>query len=199
MAKILQMFFVLLMECFFAGCSSSKMSYVSASSHIKEKCEIRSIAMNPSGGLLGDAIAMNLAARGYHVYDTQQSSSLFARLNMNELEVSSNQDYEKLRKNGVDAYLFVRSSAGSDGLPQDATVRLNRTTDGKLLLGITWSNGWGGQEGSISDRSMRKNLAEAADQITKGLVKGLPCLANSSNETVLEDLATVGMEVVIYE
>jgi len=153
-----------------------------------EKCEIHSIAMNPSGGLLGDAIAMNLAARGYNVYDTQQSSSLFTRLNMNELEVSSEQDFDRLKKQGVDAYLFIRSSCGPDGMPENATVRLNRTRDGKLLVGITWSNGWGGQQGSMADRTMRKNLAETADEITKGLIKGLPCPDKTTGNIFLDDL-----------
>ena len=140
---------------------------------------------------------MNLAARGFNVYDTQQSSNLFARLNMNELEVSSKQDFGKLKERGVDAYLFVRSSCGPDGMPENVTVRLNRTSDGKLLVGITWSNGWGGQQGSIADRQMRKNLAETADEITKGLVKGLPCPDSATGAMLLDDLPG-GLELQIH-
>ena len=174
------------------------MSYTSNTNSVIRKCDVQSIAMNPSGGLIGDAIAVNLSSRGYNVYDTQQSSTLFARLNMNELEVSSQQDFLKLKERGVDAYLFVRSSSGEDGMPENVTVRLNRTSDGKLLVGITWSNGWGGQQGSIADRTMRKNLAQAADEITKGLMKCLPCLGNTT-ENILSDELPANMEMQIYK
>ena len=64
---------------------------------------------------------------------------------------------------------------GLVGRLYSATVRLHRTSDGKLLVGLNWSNGWGGQEGSVCDRTMRKNLTQAATEISQKLIKAMPC------------------------
>jgi len=78
-----------------------------------------------------------------------------------------------LKGQGIDVYLSIKSAAAYDGLPQSASVRINSTSDGKVVGGCSWQNGWGGQAGSIMDRTMRKDITAAAVEITNILVKQL--------------------------
>jgi hypothetical protein len=54
------------------------------------------------------------------------------------------------------------SSGGYDQQPQSASVRTVSTANGSMIAGVTWQNGFGGAEGSIADRVMRKGLSQAA-------------------------------------
>lgn len=155
-----------------AGCASSKVSYTTRPTSAPAEA-LNSVAMSPSGGVLADAIAIELSNAGYQVFDGQQTSQLFARLNLDEFEIAKPQSLALLKDKGVDAYLVVRGAAGRDGLPQSATVRLTGTESGKIITGVTWQNGWGGQSGSIADRQMRKDVAEAAEEVTRALLKGM--------------------------
>lgn len=169
-------FFILLTLSFlFSGCASSQ---ISCNAPFKTDNQIthpvNSIAMAPSGGILADAIAVELTNAGYQVFDSQQISQLFVRLNLDEFEIAKPQNMLLLKDKGIDVYLFVRSASGQDGLPQSAATRLNSTHTGKIITGVTWQNGWGGQAGSIADRTMRKDITEAAKEITDGLLSALP-------------------------
>ena len=66
---------------------------------------------------------------------------------------------------GVDAILVVKATAGYDGSPDNATVKLVSLKDGKLIVGANWQNGHGGMRGSPMDRNSRSGLVEAASQI----------------------------------
>jgi hypothetical protein len=73
-----------------------------------------------------------------------------------------------LRERGIEAIITAKT-VDIDGMPESASVRITDTLDGKILGGLTWQNGWGGRRGSIADRSMRKNLSAAAQDIAKEL------------------------------
>lgn len=155
-----------------AGCATSKVSAVPVKTKIVH--EVRAIALTPGGGLLADAVGVELANRGYTVVDPAQFTNLMVRLNLNELEVAQPAGLQKLKDAGLDAYLSVKAAAGYDDQPQSASARLVSTHTGQLLAGVSWQNGWGGVKGSMADRTMRKGLAKAAEQITDSLVKSLP-------------------------
>jgi hypothetical protein len=146
-----------------AGCGTSQVSSVGVSTG--EKIPVRSIAMMPGGGLLADAVAVELSNRGFTIVDSAATTNLMVRLNMNELEVSQPQGLAKLRGQGIDAVLMVRAAGSYDGQPQSASARMTSTNDGRLIAGTTWQNGFGGQAGSIADRVMRQGLSQAANQI----------------------------------
>ncbi|KPJ62271.1 hypothetical protein AMJ44_15845 [candidate division WOR-1 bacterium DG_54_3] len=130
------------------------------------------IALAPSGGILADAIGIELFNRGFTVVDTQQFSDFMIRHNMTELEFSQPQNLKLIKEEGIDAILMVKSVAGYDEKPQSATVRLNSTEKwGKIIAGVSWKNGWGGRAGSIADRTMRKDVPEAAKEIVQALLK----------------------------
>ena len=148
------------------GCSISK---IQSAQGRRPGHSVKAIAMAPSGGLLADAIGVELFNLGYQVFDTSQTSSLLVRLNLSEMEVVRPENLTRLRAEGIDAYLVCRAAAGSDGLPQSASVRVNSTHTGAILAGLSWQNGWGGQAGSIADRTMRKDLSEAASEIAHEL------------------------------
>jgi hypothetical protein len=102
------------------------------------------------------------------------------RIGLDEAEIMLPRGLKALSAEGVDAVLVVRSESGYDGLPQSAIARLTSTNDGRLLSGVTWQNGWGGQAGSIADRQMRKDLHEAASEIALALPS--PARANNFSE-----------------
>lgn len=130
------------------------------------------IALAPSGGVLADAIGIELFNRGFTVVDTQQFSDFMIRHNMTELQFSQPQNLKLIKEEGIDAILMVKSVAGYDQKPQSATVRLNSTDDwGKIIAGVSWKNGWGGRPGSIADRSMRKDIPGAAEEIVQALLR----------------------------
>jgi hypothetical protein len=128
------------------------------------------VALAPSGGVLADAIGIELFNRGFNVIDASEMSNLMARLNIYEIELSTPKNLSILSEQGIDAVLSVKAATGFDGLPQSASVRATRTSTGEIIAGLSWENGWGGSAGSIADRSMRKDVASAAEEIVDGLL-----------------------------
>jgi len=154
-----------------SGCGGSQVSTIPNSG--KASHAVRAIAISPSGGLLADAVAVELSNRGFTVIDGADTSRMLARLNLNEIEIAQPEGLAKFRHQGIDALLSVRVAGGYDQNPQSATARVNSTHTGKVIAGVTWQNGWGGTTGSPADRIMRKGLVQAAQEITEGLVRNL--------------------------
>jgi len=163
-----------LLALFVAACGGTKISTLPAVSGNAGSTPIRTIALAPNGGLLADAVGVELANRGYTIIDAADTSSMMVRLNMNEVEVQKPENMQKFKSQGIDAFLSVRANGGYDGQPQGASARVVSTDTGKLLAGVTWQNAWGGQAGSIADRTMRKGLNEAATEIAIALANALP-------------------------
>lgn len=151
------------------GCATSKMSSSPVASQVKHSVSV--IALAPGGGLLTDAVGIELANLGFTIIDPSSTSSMMVRLNLNEIEITRPEGLAKLKDQGIDAFLIVRTAGGYDQQPQSAGVRMNSTHNGKLLAGITWQNGYGGMAGSPADRVMRKGLSEAAIEIATALSK----------------------------
>jgi hypothetical protein len=151
------------------GCASSRLSHISASP--KSSHKVSAIAFAPGGGLLADAVGVELANRGFTVIDPMATSNMLVRLNLTEIEVARPEGLAKLKSQGIDAYLVVRGAEGRDGRPESASARMNSTHTGQVLAGVTWQNGWGGQAGSPADRIMRRNLTEAANEIADALAQ----------------------------
>jgi hypothetical protein len=129
------------------------------------------IALAPSGGVLADAIGIELFNRGFTVIDSNQMSNMMLRFNMSELELSKPQNMEKLRAEGIDGVLVVKSVVGYDEQPQSAAVRINSTDTWQIIAGVSWQNGYGGGRGSLADRTMRADLNTAAKQIVNALTQ----------------------------
>ncbi len=155
-----------------AGCASSKVSMAPAV--IRASHPVQVIAMAPGGGLLADAVAVELSNRGYMVIDPAATSNLMVRINLSEVEVARPEGLMKLKDQGVDAYLTVRAAGSGDNRPDSASARLVSTHNNRLIAGVSWQNGWGGMEGSVADRTMRKGLSEAAIEIAEALGKSMP-------------------------
>ena len=130
---------------------------------------IRSVAIAPGGGPFTDAIGVELFNHGIHVVDAEQTMNILGRVGLTEFQITTNESFQALRSAGADAVLVVKSVMADDGTPESAVARLTSTRTTEIVAGISWQNGWGGQRGSIADRVMRQNLAEAATQITKEL------------------------------
>lgn len=148
------------------GCASSKVSSMALAA---VKQSVRVIALTPGGGLMADAVGVELANRGFTIIDPSSTSNMMIRLNLNEVEVAKPEGLTKLREQGIDALLIVRTVGGYDQQPQSASARMNSTQSGQLLAGVTWQNGYGGMAGSPADRVMRKGLSEAAIEIADAL------------------------------
>jgi hypothetical protein len=155
------------------GCATSQVSVVPVSATAASTANVKTIAMAPDGGLLADAVAVELSNRGYTVIDGAATSRMMVRLNLNEVEIATPVGLAKFKEQGIDAFLSVRSAGGYDEQPQSASARLNSTATGQILSGVTWQNGWGGEAGSMADRVMRKGLAQSAKEIVDGLAANL--------------------------
>lgn len=164
-------FFIVIIAVFVGGCASSKVSVVPVAGALTQS--VKSIAMSPDSGLLAEAVAVELSNRGYTIIDSATTSRTMVRLNLNEIDIARPEGLAKLRDQGIDALLTVRAAGGYDDQPQSATARVSSTHTGRVVAGITWQNGWGGQAGSIADRTMRKGLAQAAKEIVDALAKKL--------------------------
>lgn len=155
-----------------SACGASKVSAVPVAGRATHP--VRTIAMAPSGGLLADAVAVELSNRGYTVIDAADTSRMMIRMNLDEIDMSRPEGLAKFSGRGIDAILSVRSAGGYDEQPQSASARVTSTDTGRVIAGVTWQNGWGGMAGSIADRTMRQGLADAAKQIADALVQNLP-------------------------
>jgi len=152
-----------------AGCASSKVSSVSTTNQTKHSVKV--IAFAPGGGLLADAVGVELANRGFTIIDSTTTSSMMVRLNLNEIEIARPEGLAKFKEQGIDAVLVVRAGGGYDQQPQSASARMNSTSTGQVIAGVTWQNGFGGAAGSPADRLMRKGLHEAAVEISNALAE----------------------------
>jgi len=153
------------------GCAGSKVSQSVGQPYKGPR--VKSIAVSPGGGVLGDAVGVELFNKGFSVVDPGEAGRLLGRSDLSELEISSGPSLETLQEKGVEALLVVKVAIGVDGLPQNASVKLTSTRTQRVIAAISWQNGWGGQRGSIADRTMRKDVAAAAQEIVAGLLKTL--------------------------
>ena len=172
MTKTRGLWLALAAAVFLSGCGTTKVSETPVRKGTTHS--VRTIALAPSGGLLADAVGVELFNRGYQVIDTAQFSALMVRDNMSEIEVLAPQNLQKLQGQGIDAILSAKTASDYEGNPKSASVRLTSTHNGQLLAGLTWQNAWGGMSGSIADRVMKKDLSETAEQIADDLTKQLP-------------------------
>ena len=154
---------VLLLTIILSACSSSKMSVISDRQVLVQP--VSRLAIAPGSGLLGEALAVELFNSGIPVVSAIEALTIIERVGLKELEFTSARGYAALRAAGISAVIAAKSVFGADGTPENASVRITSTMSGETVAGITWQNGWGGQRGSIADRSMRKNLSEAAREI----------------------------------
>jgi len=164
-----QILSLVLIAAALVGCASSKVSSLPVASQAKQTVKV--IAFSPGGGLLADAVGVELSNRGFTVIDSSTTSSMMIRLNLNEIEVTRPEGLAKLKDQGIDAMLVVRGGGGHDQQPQSASARMNSTHNGQVIAGVTWQNGFGGQAGSPADRLMRKGLTEAAAEIAQALAE----------------------------
>ncbi len=160
---------VLGLSLLIAACGMSQVSNSPVA--VGTKLPIKSIAMMPGGGILSEAVSVELLNRGFTVIDASTTSSMMVRLNLNEIEITRPEGLGKLRDQGIEAVLIVKAAGVYDDQPQSASARMTSTADGRLIAGVTWQNGFGGQAGSMADRVMRQGLTGAASEIANGLVK----------------------------
>jgi hypothetical protein len=154
-----------------ASCGGSKMSVVQPQGTIARPVE--KLAIAPGSGVLGEAISVELFNRGMTMVSAQEAVAIITRAGLQEFEVTSTTGLAFLREKGIDAVLDAKAVAAWDGTPESASVRVTDTSTGQVIAGLSWQNGWGGQRGSIADRAMRKNLSEAAVEISNELIRRL--------------------------
>ena len=162
---------LLAVAVFAVGCSSSKVSQISSLRPLDHP--VNRVAVAPSGGVLGDAVGIVLLGGGVDVIDTQQTTNWMVRANLDEYELIRPENLTRLREEGADALLIVRTVAGYDDKPQSATVRVISTHNSSLVAGLSWQNGRGGARGSPADATMRKDIVDAAEEIGNAVLTQL--------------------------
>jgi hypothetical protein len=115
----------------FACLPACGMSHVSTVSTPGAKVSVRTIAIMPGGGLLADAVAVELMNRGFTIIDAASTSNMMIRLNLNEVEIARPEGLAKFKGQGVEALLVVRGAGGYDQQPQSASAR----TAGEMAWG----------------------------------------------------------------
>ena len=152
-----------------SACASAKVAQSVRGNYVGPP--IRTVAIAPGGGALADSVGVELFNRGINVVDSEQTQGILGHVGISEIQIATPQSYAALRSAGADALLIVKGVMGADGTPESASARLTSTATGEVVAGITWQNGWGGMRGSIADRTMRKNLAEAASEVSDSLMQ----------------------------
>ena len=151
------------------GCAGSKLN-ISKSTY---SVSVNTIALMPSGGVMADAIGIELLNYGFNVFDTAITTSRMVRLNLAEVEFANPQNLRRLSDDGIDTILIVKTVAGYDNRPNSATVRLVATKTGQLIIGGTWQNAKAGRMGSPADGVMRKDISAAAKELGAGIGNAL--------------------------
>jgi hypothetical protein len=149
------------------ACASSKISSLPVSGQRQQVINV--IAFAPGGGMLSEAVGVELSNMGFTIIDAASTSDMLVRMNLNEVQITRPESLSKFRNQGVDAILVVRAAGGYDYQPQSASARMSSTQNGQILVGVTWQNGYGGMSGSPADRMMRKGLTDAAAEIAASL------------------------------
>lgn len=162
---ILTSFFIPLLT----GCYTSSIS----GNIQKPTTAIRTIAISPSSGMFGDAVGIELANKGFVVIDGQQSAQMLAVSGMSEFQLYLPESARQFANKGVDAILAVRATAGYDGNPDNATIKLVSLKDGKIVVGANWQNGGGGARGSPADAIARTGMASAAAKIAETVAEAI--------------------------
>ena len=90
------------------------------------------------------------------------------KTNLNEAEITEPKGLEAFAKEGG-CSITVSAVGGYDQMPQSASIQIVNTKTFDIMAGINWQNGWGGQQGSIADRVMRKGLTRSAKEIVNAL------------------------------
>jgi hypothetical protein len=134
---------------------------------------IRVVALSPGAGILQEAVGVELFNRDFTIVESSETAEIAGRFQLSEFEVSGSVGLAALREKNIDALLIVKSASGTDGRPQSATAKLISTRTSEVISTVSWQNGWGGQEGSILDRSKRKDVNGAAKEIAAALVRNL--------------------------
>jgi hypothetical protein len=151
------------------ACSSSKISSTQLTDQSLQPVKV--IAFMPGGGLIADAVGIELSNKGFIIVDSSSMSNMMIRLNLNEIEIVRPEGLAKLKTQGIDAVLSVRGAAAYDDQPQSISARMNSTATGRVIAGVTWQNGYGCAPGSPCDRVMRKGLTDAANEIANALAQ----------------------------
>ncbi|MEY5014430.1 MAG: hypothetical protein RIS92_788 [Verrucomicrobiota bacterium] len=154
------------------GCASQRMD-ISRSSN-PASANVKRIGLMPGGGVLSEAIGIQLMNLGFDVVDMGVATNTSTRINLNEIEFAQQANLKDLaNKYGVDCVLIVKSVGGYDGKPSSAAARLLDTRTGSLLSGVTWQNGKGGAQGSPADNLMRSDLSSSAKKLAAGIASTL--------------------------
>jgi hypothetical protein len=158
------------------GCAGARLIETIRSPYSGE--DVRCVAIDPRGGVMGEEIALRLGIGGLQVIDSDQTMQIARQAGIDAYFINSPDGLEELRNAGADALLVVKAMLGWDGKPQVVTARLIDTRTAEVITGLSWENGWGGEFGSIPDRTMRKSVPEAARQISASILdrirRGIP-------------------------
>jgi hypothetical protein len=149
------------------GCASARVTSAAPQAYAGPR--IGAIAISPGGGVLGEAVGVELFNLGFRVLDPGQTAQIVGRVNATDIEIGEPRNVAALRAAGADAVLIVKAVNGYDGNPTSASARMIGLANGDIVAGLSWQNGSCGAEGSPCDRSRRKNAATAAVTIAQEL------------------------------
>ena len=146
-----------------SGCVSSKLTRLPVIA--TPSAPVETVALNPSGGIMAEAIGVELFAYGFGILDTESTSRLIGQ--------SGLVDFLILQESAVSAVLDIVWYPGYDGRPNAVVAKIVDTLTGNLIAGVSWQNGRAGAQGSPADNIARKGMNEAAAEIAGALAAQL--------------------------
>jgi hypothetical protein len=155
----------------FSGCGFSGFNRVES---IKPAQSIHSVAVDFQSGGVGEYVEETLVKNGFQVYRKEETYRLIRNLGLMAIDPSRPEQLALLRKENIDAFLTCRTIfAEIVGRPMEIHLNLYSTDTGKRLIELDWENGWGGQAGSMADRSRKNNFTESAEAVSSRLISEL--------------------------
>lgn len=103
---------------------------------------VRTLALAPGGGALGDAVAAFLAAEGFTVLPAAETAALMAQGGVRNLSARPIGGFGFLSDRGIDAVLEVQGVAPGETV-RVATAFVARVPDGRRIAESQWTNRFG--------------------------------------------------------
>ena len=136
MIRYSRVLFTVLIAFLASGCVALKTTVFSSKVPLEKP--IHTIALMPSGGVLADAIGLELLQFGFDIIDTARVPSILIRDNLSEIELAQPQNLLLLHQDGIEVIIFAKAVAGYDSKPQSINIKIIQTLSGRLLTGVNW-------------------------------------------------------------
>lgn len=154
------------------ACGGSKFSNLDVA---EPAHEIRTFAIAPHSGVVGEHLSTALKKHGYRVLGIEDTYRVIQALDLQDIDSSRPDHLRKLQTRDIDAYLITQTSFEQwSGKPSEVDLSVFSTHQGTPIISFTWENAWAGARGSPADHNQRKDVEKTANEIASRIILLLP-------------------------